>query len=47
MLSSKGCDRRSVVRLAMKRATTDNPIGGLPEASTKGTYRSTSFPKIG
>jgi hypothetical protein len=27
--------------------TTTNPIGGLPDASTEGTYRSTGFPKIG
>jgi hypothetical protein len=41
MPSLTGDDRRTVVRLAMKRATTANPIGGLPVVSTKGTYRST------
>jgi hypothetical protein len=36
-----------LVRLAMKRATTANPIEGLPYASTLGTYRARVFPKIG
>jgi hypothetical protein len=47
MPASKGDDRITVVRLAMKHATTANSIGGLPDASTKGRYKSTGFPKIG
>ena len=35
------------MRSVQQLATTGNPIGGLPDVSTTGTYRSTGFPKIG
>jgi hypothetical protein len=31
---------------ASATTTTTNPVGGLPDASTEGTYRSTGFPEI-